>query len=345
MKNYSSPQQKVDGRLTNVGDRNFNFNTSILPVTAEAMIKSARQRVPFQRHKQDKIDFDSPPLNNEGNFIAVLRLLAKNIPELKEHLTSGPRNARYISKTVQNELIEIAADQIREFYRECLKSSPHFAIIGDEVTSHGKEILSVCFRFLQVDHANFRVKPEKHEALLDFHFLEHITGQAIAKGILDVLDTHSIDVKNCKAQAYDTTTSMSSSRTGVQSHIKRVAPDEDYQGCCLNSLNLVMCSSSQIALMKNMIDHCHQAYLFFRNSPKRQGFFEHVIKCLCPGSKGSKVNSLCKTRWVKRHSKYSSIFELYPYLVRTWNEMNESLYDEINDWNWDSESRSLANVC
>ena len=70
-------------------------------------------------------------------------------------------------------------------------------------------------RFLQVDHANFRVKPEKHEVLLDFHFLERITGQAIAKGILDVLETHAIDVKNCRAQAYDTTASMSSSRTGV----------------------------------------------------------------------------------------------------------------------------------
>ena len=117
VKTYSKPQQRVDSRLTDVGDRNLNLNTSILPVIAEAAITCANQRIPLQGHKQDKIDFDSPPLNSEGNFIAVLRLLAKNISELKEHLTSGPRNARYISKTVQNELIEIAADQIREFYR------------------------------------------------------------------------------------------------------------------------------------------------------------------------------------------------------------------------------------
>ena len=180
-----------------------------------------------------------------------------------------------------------------------MKNSPHIAIIGDEVTSHGKEIVSVCLRFLQVDHANFGVKPEKHEVLLDFHFLERITGHAIAKGILDVLETHAVDVKNCRARAYGTTTSMSSSRTGVQSHIKRVAPNADYQGCCLHSLNLVICSSSQITLMMNMIDHCHQAHLFFRNSPKRQRFFEHVIKCLRPESKRSKINGLCKRRWVE----------------------------------------------
>ena len=32
VKNYSNPQQRVDSRLTDVGDRNCNFNTSILPV-------------------------------------------------------------------------------------------------------------------------------------------------------------------------------------------------------------------------------------------------------------------------------------------------------------------------
>ena len=51
---------------------------------------------------------------------------------------------------------------------------------------------------------------------------------------------------------------------------------------------------------------------------------------------------------MERHNTYSSMFVLYPYLVRTWNEIchpsdDESLYDEINDWNWDSESRTLAN--
>ena len=141
---------------------------------------------------------------------------------------------------------------------------------------------------------------------------------------------------------------MSSSRTGVQSHIKRVAPDADYQGCYLHSLNLVISSSSQITSMKNMIDHCHQVHLFFRSSPKRQRFFEHIMKCLCPESKRSKINGLCKIRWVEYFRVYSSIFELHPYLVRIWNEIchpsdDESLYNEINDSNWDSESRTLAN--
>ena len=49
-----------------------------------------------------------------------------------------------IQAKLQNEILQIAADQIREFCRICLKKCSHFSILADEVTSHGKEILSVC---------------------------------------------------------------------------------------------------------------------------------------------------------------------------------------------------------
>ena len=104
----------------------------------------------MQGHKQDKLDFGNPPTHNEGNFIAILRLLASGNETLNEHLKTGPRNAKYISKTIQNQLLEIAADQIREFYHKCLKSCPHFSVIADEVTSYGQEAVAVCLRFLDV---------------------------------------------------------------------------------------------------------------------------------------------------------------------------------------------------
>ena len=303
----------------------------------------------MQAHQQDRIDFALPAIRNEGNFIAVLRLLAKNKPMLHEHLTSGSKNAKYTSKTIQNEILEIAADQVREFYRSCLHNCPHFSLIADEVTSHGKEILSVCLRLLEIDHKSFHVKPKKHEVLLDFHFLERITGQSIAENILQVLEMHKIYIKNCRGQAYDTTASMSSSGTGVQAHIKKRAPDAEFQGCCLHSLNLVICHSSQIQAVRNMMDSCQQAFLFFHNSPKRQRFLEHIINCLCPSASRTKISGLRKTRWVERHNTFTTILELYPYIVKTWDQIcfpsdDDEIYPEGNSWKWDSETRSYANV-
>ena len=187
----------------------------------------------------------------------------------------------YTSKYVQNEILQIAADQIREFCRICLKKCSHFSILADEVTSHSKEILSVCLRFLEVDSSH-QVKPKKHEVLLDFAYLQRITGESISKSILEVLKTRRIDIKSCRGQAYNTTSSMGSPTAGVQAHIKKEAPDADYQGCCLHSLNLVICKASAIMYVRNMFDSCQQADLFFHNSPKRQFFLELVIESFCP---------------------------------------------------------------
>ena len=267
---------------------------------------------------------------------------------MDQHLRTGPANAKYISKNIQNEILEIAADQIRDFYREYLREWAHFSVVADEVTSHGQEILSVCLRFLEVQKGIFELKPKKHEVLLDFAFLQRITGESIAQGILCVLEKHKIDIRNCRGQAYDTTSSMSSSSVGVQAHIKRVAPDADYQGCCLHSLNLVLCKSSKITAIRNMFDSCQQAYLFFHNSPKRQRFLEHVISCQCPATKKTKINGLCKTRWVERHTTFDTILELYTYLIETWDEICypsncDKLYPDGSNWKWDSGTRTAAN--
>jgi hypothetical protein len=50
-----------------------------------------------------------------------------------------------------------------------------------------------------------------------------------------VIEIHKIDIKNCRGQAYDTTASMNSSSAGVQAHIKKHAPDAEFQGCYLQS--------------------------------------------------------------------------------------------------------------
>ena len=63
--------------------------------------------------------------------------------------------------------------------------------------------------------ATFKVS-QKNDVLLDFCFLQRITGKHIAENILEVLAKHNMNIVNCRRQYYDTTTSMSSSSVGVQ---------------------------------------------------------------------------------------------------------------------------------
>lgn len=83
----------------------------------------------FAGHRDDHVQVAEPPTSNEGNFIAILRLLAESNPQLREHLISGPENARHTSKTVQNEVIGVIADMIREYFRKYIEKNPQFALI------------------------------------------------------------------------------------------------------------------------------------------------------------------------------------------------------------------------
>lgn len=168
---YADHTKRIDVIMSDISSENFAFNSKLLPMIVETVLTCARQRLALQGHQQDKVDFNCPATANEGNFIAMLRLVAKADCNLERHLISGPKNAKYVSKTIQNEILSISADYIRNFYQKCLDKSPHYAIIADETTSYGREILAVCLRFLEIDHSNFQLKPRKHEVLLDFLFL------------------------------------------------------------------------------------------------------------------------------------------------------------------------------
>lgn len=211
-----------------------------------------------------------------------------------------------------------------------------------------REILSVCLRFL--DFVEDPCRPMKREVLIDLCDLTRTTGNAIATALTESLKKHKIDIANCRGQAYDTTSSMSSSKRGVQAEIAKCAPDANYQGCCLHALNLAICHACEIRPIQNIMNSCRELYSLFDNSPKRQRFLDIVIDVLGKGeTKKRKLKNLCKTRWIERHSTFETIYDLYEYVVTTLDEICVPSEDERfecsgeESWDWDASTRTLVN--
>ena len=81
----------------------------------------------------------------------------------------------------------------------------YYTIIADEVTDRftNKEILLVCLRFLKLIDGEV--------CILDSVYIAgRATGVTIGQYILDMLKKHNIDLDNCRGQAYDGATAMSS---------------------------------------------------------------------------------------------------------------------------------------
>ena len=142
----TNTESRINVSINQISVENFKQNKALLPSVVDVIMFCARQQIAFRGHRDDKINFDKAPACNEGNFVAIIRMLVECNSSLKKHLISGSRNARYVSKTIQNEIIAVYADLIREHFRQCLQKCPHFALMADETASHSREFLSVCIR-------------------------------------------------------------------------------------------------------------------------------------------------------------------------------------------------------
>ena len=80
-------------------------NRLLLSSIIEAILYLGRQGLAFRGHRDDS-QYHDVPENNCGNFYELIRLMARGGNKvLEEHLQSHAKNASYLSKTTQNELI------------------------------------------------------------------------------------------------------------------------------------------------------------------------------------------------------------------------------------------------
>ena len=119
------------------------------------------QQIPSGGQPDSIIQFRQERTDDEGNLFAIIRLLAKSNPSLKARLEHGPQNTLFTSKTIQNEVIGVTANLTRDHFCQCLEKCPHFFLIADETTPHGREIVSVCLPFLDFVEASCRQKSVK----------------------------------------------------------------------------------------------------------------------------------------------------------------------------------------
>lgn len=305
----NNPERTLLPRLTQHTNEQYQRNLHVLSVIVRAVLFCGRQNIALRGHRDDQTSSSG----NKGNFIALLDLIANFDERLNHHLEFGKKNCRYTSKTIQNQLITIIGNIIREEVTADLRvDDAVVSIIADEVTSKhsNQEILAVCLRFVTwLDKA-----PLIKEVFVDFCFLKNATGLAIANAIKHSLASHNVDISKVRGQAYDGASAMSSDRCGVQARIRDSAPLAVYTHCRSHVLNLSIASSCKLPEIRNMIDGINSVFLFYDLSPKRQRFLELILETKSAPTRKKHLYGLCKTRWVERHTCFDTFEEMYEYV-------------------------------
>ena len=77
--------------------------------------------------------------------------MAEN-PVLRKRMKNSPGNAKYTSKTTQNDLLKVASATIVEQIVEEIKRAEFYSIIADETCDISRiKQLSVCLRYVHPD--------------------------------------------------------------------------------------------------------------------------------------------------------------------------------------------------
>ncbi|KAH9367321.1 hypothetical protein HPB48_022983 [Haemaphysalis longicornis] len=114
-----------------------------------------------------------------------------------------PSNASYLSPAVQNQIIEISGEVIKERLVAKVNASGCFAVLADETTDiAGIEQLTVCARYLNKDTDNIE------EVFLGFVPIQDQSGRALADTIIKFLIDLGINMQHLRGQGYDGASSM-----------------------------------------------------------------------------------------------------------------------------------------
>lgn len=301
-------------------------NREKLNSIVKTIIFHGRENIPLRGHREDNcseiLSGSDDYQSGQGIFRAMLkfRVDAGDVV-LKEHLENCPKNAVYVSPRVQNEMIDICGNIIREKIVEEIKESPYFTVLFDETSDvAGIEQASLCIRYLKNDQIV--------ENFLTFVAITNTSGENLAAVILTTVENFGLDLNKLRGQGYDGASNMAGMFKGVQARIIEKYPHAIYTHCCNHALNLVIVtstnSSSATQSIKNMIGVVKTVTNFVRDSALRRDVLKKHLS-LDPRNLTSKsvLQQLCETRWSERHSALLDFLKFLPSIVHCLEEINE----------------------
>ena len=194
---YESPSQAVDVMMQSQLQQMMARNQLVIESLLRIVLFCGKQGLAFRGHRDDRVDWSQEASINEGNFVQLVRFRAETDSTLADHLKESPRNARYTSKGIQNELIEIVGNTIQLDIISEVRAAQFYSIIADEVTDvSNKEELSLVLRYMFND--------EIKEVFVDFIQVERITGEVLGSTIIEWLCNDNVSLSNMRGQVHPT---------------------------------------------------------------------------------------------------------------------------------------------
>lgn len=132
----------VQQRLSQAYRREIRENRHFVKTVGEVLLVTGVQNLSQRGHREDAES------DNEGNLRRLLQLVSGHDEVIRKRLQEGPQNAKYTSPEIQNEMMKILAQMVREEILLEISESEQFSILVDETKDIRKtEQLSLVCRY------------------------------------------------------------------------------------------------------------------------------------------------------------------------------------------------------
>ena len=276
-----------------------------------------------------------------GNFLHILRRRLADDKSLNEAFKSVPGNAKYTSKTIQNQLLDAIKTLIRTRIVDRVNAAGKWCLLGDESPDRQKrELMVLAARYIDFEDGCFVLKEDPFAVVDAYNSARNISSdpegstaemkldaKTLSKVILQEIASANLQIDNCVAQGYDGASTMSGVNNGVAAEILKISPLAYYFHCVSHVTNL-SCSKCTVvpivrnahAVMESIINHLNV-------TPKRSNLFKAIAK---KHKLSDKLIKLCTTRFVERHQSVLRFCEIILVVWKTLSAME----------NWDDREAS-----
>lgn len=312
--NYDNFSRRIDVTMSSNAAKRVEKNRQILTSVVKTVEICGRQGFALRGHRDD----NTCESNNKGNFKALIDFrVDSGDAVLKEHQECAQKNATYISKTIQNEVLWCLKEYIQGQIVAEINTQPFGAFFGiqcDEVRdSSNWEQLGLVVRFVK--------DGVPKERLLEFVACEETTGEALCDSIVHTLTKVGLNIQNCRSQTMDGAGNMTGCTKGVAARITQICPKAIYHYCSSHDLNMAICKSCDVKEVKCMLEDLVALGIFYHYSPKRSRKLEAVIASEIKAGTlqfgQSKMGIFCKTRWVEKFTTLDTFFHLYDPIIQS----------------------------
>ncbi|CAB3979945.1 Hypothetical predicted protein [Paramuricea clavata] len=153
-----------------------------------------------------------------------------------------------------------------------------------------------------------------------------LTGEQLAKLILEALNNLTLSIDDCRGQGYDGTGAVAGHINGLSANILHINEKALETHCYSNRLNLAICDSLTVFEVNTMMKHVKEVAHFINISQARNmPFEENVHNYPERETQKKRLVDVCRTSWVEQIAGFDTFIELFVPLYDTLKEMKDNV--------------------